>query len=114
MSDDMTPAANGDEAGEGCPHCSGKTRVRSDEEMTRLTHRLNRIEGQVKGVKAMLLSDAYCTDILVQVSAVRSALSSFAKELLEQHIRTCVADGIKEGQDDVVDELVAVVGRLMK
>ena len=109
-----TLMANEATADKSCPHCTGKTRVRSDEEMTRLTHRLNRIEGQVKGVKAMLVSDAYCTDILVQVQAVRSALSSFAKELLSQHIRTCVADGIKEGRDDVVDELVAVVGRLMK
>lgn len=109
-----TPVGDENEAGEICPECSGKSRTRSDEEMTRLTHRLNRIEGQVKGVKAMLLSDAYCTDILVQVQAVRSALGSFAKELLSQHIRTCVADGIKEGRDDVVDELVAVVGRLIK
>ena len=113
MSENAT-VVHEDEAAESCPECTGKSRTRSEEEMTRLTHRLNRIEGQVKGVKAMLLSDAYCTDILIQVSAVRSALNSFAKEIIGQHIRTCVAQGIKEGRDEVVDELVAVVQRLMK
>ena len=106
-------AGKGDEAA-GCPRCSGKTKVRSPDELKALVNRLNRIEGQVKGVKAMLLSDAYCIDILVQVSAVRSALNSFAKEIIAQHIKTCVADGIKEGRGDVVDELIATVQKLIR
>ena len=95
-----------------CDCC--KTRQRSDEELKKLTHRLSRIEGQVRGLREMLQRDAYCPDILVQVSAVTSALNSFSKELLASHIRTCVADGIRQGNEDVVDELVCVLQKMMK
>lgn len=91
-----------------------KKRRRSDEEMKKLTNRLNRIEGQVRGLRDMLQRDAYCVDILVQVSAVGAALNSFSKELLSEHIRTCVADGIRQGDDQVIDELVATLQKLMK
>ena len=94
--------------------CCCKTKVRSDEELKALTHRLNRIEGQVRGIKDMLQRDAYCPDILVQVSAVSAALNSFSKELLSSHIHTCVADGIRQGDAEVVDELVSVLQKLMK
>ena len=92
----------------------GKTRLRSEEERKRLTHRLSRIEGQVRGLREMLQKDAYCTDILTQVSAVNAALNSFSRELLSEHIHTCVADGIRAGDDSVVDELMGTLQKLMK
>ena len=98
---------------EHCCHCE-KTKIRSEEELKSLTNRLSRIEGQVRGLKDMLQNDAYCPDILVQVSAVTSALNSFGKELLSSHIRTCVADGIRQGDEDVVDELVTLLQKMMK
>ena len=98
---------------EHCCHCE-KTNIRSEEELKSLTNRLSRIEGQVRGLKDMLQRDAYCPDILVQVSAVTSALNSFSKELLASHIRTCVADGIRQGDDEVVEELVSVLQKMMK
>ncbi|MEA5143350.1 MAG: metal-sensing transcriptional repressor [Oscillibacter sp.] len=96
-------------------HCEcHKTKLRSPEELKRLSNRLSRIEGQVRGLQDMLQKDAYCPDILVQVSAVSAALNSFSKELLASHIRTCVADGIRQGDDEVIDELVCVLQKMMK
>ena len=94
--------------------CCCKTKVRSEEELKSLTNRLSRIEGQVRGLQEMLQKDAYCTDILMQVSAVGAALNSFSKELLSSHIHTCVADGIRQGDNEVIDELVGVLHKLMK
>ena len=94
--------------------CCHKKKERSEEEVRRLLHRLNRVEGQVRGLKEMLLNDAYCPDILVQVSAATAALNSFGKELLATHIHTCVADGIRRGDDQVVDELVTVLQKMMR
>ena len=94
--------------------CCQRTKERSDKEYKDLIHRLNRIEGQVRGIKRMLEADAYCTDILVQVSAVNAALNSFNKVLLANHIRTCVADDIRAGKDETVDELVLTLQKLMK
>ena len=74
----------------------------------------NRIEGQVRGIRGMVEKEAYCTDILTQVSAVQSALNAFSRELLSSHIRTCVADGIRADDTEVVDELVRTVEKLMK
>ena len=91
-----------------------KTRQRSATELKRLTHRLNRIEGQVRGLRDMLQKDAYCTDVLTQVSAVKAALNSFSRELLSEHIHTCVADGLRAGDDSVVDELMGTLQKLMK
>ena len=91
-----------------------RVRTRTDEEYKKLLNRLNRIEGQIRGVKSMLENDAYCTDVLVQVSAIRSALNSFSKVLLTNHIKTCVVDNLKQGNEDVVDELVATLQKLMK
>lgn len=79
-----------------------------------LLNRLKRIEGQVRGVQMMIEEDAYCADVLVQVSAINAALNSFNKVLLGNHIRTCVADNIRQGNDDVVEELVTVIQKLMK
>lgn len=94
--------------------CCHKTKVRGDEEYKDLIVRLNRIEGQVRGVKNMVEQNAYCTDILVQVSAITAALNSFNKELLANHIKTCVADDIKNGKDETVDELLDTLKKLMK
>ena len=97
-----------------CPHCSSKTKQRDDKEFKDLMNRLKRIEGQVRGVEGMLENDAYCIDILMQVSAITSALNSFNKVLLSNHVKTCVADNIKNGNDEVVDELVTTLQKLMK
>ena len=91
-----------------------KKRPRSEEELKKLSNRLCRIEGQVRGLREMLQKDVYCPDILIQVSAVNAALNSFSKELLSEHIHTCVADGIRGGDDDVIDELVCTLQKLMK
>ncbi|MCF0151269.1 MAG: metal-sensing transcriptional repressor [Firmicutes bacterium] len=96
------------------PCCSHKHKDRSEKEMKDLLNRLKRIEGQVRGVENMLAEGAYCTDILIQVSAVTSALNSFNKELLASHVRTCVAENIRNGNDEVIDELVVTLQRLMK
>ncbi len=102
------------ESTEASSCCSGKHKERSEKEYKDLMNRLKRIEGQVRGVEGMLENDVYCTDILVQVSAITSALNSFNKALLANHMRTCVADNIREGNDDVIDELVTTLQKLMK
>lgn len=94
--------------------CSKKRKHRSDEEYRSLVNRLSRIEGQVRGIKNMIENDAYCTDVLVQVSAVQAALNAFSKELLSNHIHTCVAENIRKGDDSVIDELVVTLQKLMK
>ncbi len=92
----------------------GKTKRRDDKEYKDLINRLNRIEGQVRGIKKMIENDAYCPDILVQVSAINSALNSFNKVLLKNHINTCVLDNIKKGNLEVVDELTNTLQKIMK
>ena len=94
--------------------CCAKNKIREDKEYKDLINRLNRIEGQVRGVKKMIENDAYCTDVLIQVSAITAALNSFNKILLSNHISTCVADNIKAGNMEVVDELVTTIQKLMK
>ena len=95
-------------------NCCHKTKHRSDEEYKLLVNRLNRIEGQVRGVKKMVENDAYCTDILTQVSAIQAALNAFNRELLSEHIRSCVANDIRQGKDETIDELVQTLQKLMK
>lgn len=99
---------------ETCPYCSGKHKEREEKEFKDLMNRLKRIEGQVRGVENMLENGAYCTDILIQVSAINSALNSFNKVLLSEHLKTCVAENIRNGNDDVIDELTATLQKLMK
>ena len=94
--------------------CCHKTTQRPPEEYTRLIHRLNRIEGQIRGIRGMVEKSAYCPDILVQVAAVNAALNAFNRELLAEHIKTCVARDIRDGKDETVDELVATLQKLMK
>lgn len=91
-----------------------KKKERSDKEYQDLMNRLKRIEGQVRGIQGMLQKDAYCADVLMQVAAVNAALNSFNKELLANHVRTCVADNIRAGNDEVIDELVILLQKLMK
>ena len=97
-----------------CPHCSGKHKVRGEAELKTLMNRLKRIEGQVRGVEGMLENNAYCTDILMQVSAITSALNSFNKALLANHMKSCVAEGIRNGDESVIDEFVVTLQKLMK
>ena len=93
--------------------CCKKTKERSIDEQKKLINRLNRIEGQVRGIKSMVENSAYCVDILTQTSAVSAALDAFSRELLANHIRTCVADGIREGNDEVIDELIDTLRKFM-
>lgn len=94
--------------------CCAKTTERSEEERKKLIHRLNRIEGQIRGIRGMVERNAYCADILVQSAAVNAAVNAFNKELLANHIRGCVARDIREGKDEVIDELVLTLQKLMK
>ncbi len=91
-----------------------KHKHREEKEHKDLTNRLSRIEGQVRGVKKMVEEERYCVDILAQVSAIQSALNSFNKVLLTSHIKSCVLEDIKNGNEDVVDELCATLQKLMK
>ena len=97
------------EAEDCCRH-----KHREESEVKALTKRLNRIEGQVRGIRGMVENEAYCTDILTQVSAVQSALNAFSRELLASHIRTCVVTDIQNGQLEVVDDLLVTIQKLMK
>ena len=99
---------------EKCCHCSQRKKERSPEEYKKLIHRLNRIEGQIRGIKGMVENNAYCPDILIQSAAVNAAINAFNKELLANHIRTCVADDIRNGKDEASDELVVTLQKLMK
>ena len=94
--------------------CCGKTTKRSEEERKKLIHRLNRIEGQIRGIRGMLEKDAYCADILTQSAAVNAAVNAFNKELLASHIRTCVRSDIQAGNDEVIDEMLSTLQKLMK
>ena len=97
-----------------CECKSEKKKIRSEGEYKSLINRLNRIEGQVRGVRGMIENDAYCVDVLTQVAAIGSALRSFSSELLENHIQSCVVSDIKKGNDEVVDELIKTLGRFLK
>ena len=97
-----------------CCCCSQRKKERTPEEYARLINRLSRSEGQIRGIRGMVENGAYCPDILVQSAAVNAAVNAFNKELLASHIRTCVADDIRNGKDEVIDELVATLQKLMK
>ena len=94
-----------------CPECTHRIKKRTEEE-TKLM--INRLKGQVRGIRRMVENNAYCPDILIQVSAITAALNSFNKVLLSEHIRTCVSEDIREGKDETIDELVTVLRKLMK
>lgn len=106
--------APGEQERAACSCCQHKTKERSEKEYRDLINRLSRIEGQIRGIRRMVENDTYCTDILIQVSAINAALNSFNKVLLANHIRTCVAEDIREGREETIDELVATLQKLMK
>ena len=94
--------------------CQCSKKHRDDCELKKLTNRLSRIEGQVRGIRGMVENDAYCVDIITQVMAVQSALNAFNKLLLSQHIKTCVVNDVKDGHEEKVDELLNTLQKLMK
>ena len=104
----------------GCPEdteqscCHERKKHRSEEEYRNLINRLNRVEGQIRGIRGMVEKSAYCPDILSQVSAATAALNAFSRELLSQHIRDCVAGDIRAGRDETIDELLSTLQKLMK
>ena len=99
---------------ETCPYCSDRRKKRTEDEQKNLLLRLKKAEGQIRGIQKMVEEDAYCPDILIQVSAVTSALNSFNKELLGCHIRSCVSEDIRSGNDAAIDEFVKVMQKLMR
>ena len=94
--------------------CCHKTKERPDDETRKLLNRLSRIEGQIRGIRGMIEKDAYCTDILMQSAAVSAAMNAFNREVLGSHIRSCVAEDIRAGKDEVIEELLATLQKLMK
>ena len=95
-------------------NCNCKIKIRENDEYVALINRLSRIEGQIRGIKGMVEKNAYCIDILVQVSAVTAALNAFNRELLSSHIRNCVVKEIKEGKNETIEELINTLGKLIK
>jgi DNA-binding FrmR family transcriptional regulator len=104
----------GAENTEDMSNCCCQKKVRNEKEIKDLMNRLNRIEGQIRGIKRMLEEDAYCIDIINQVSAANCALNSFTKVILANHIKSCVAEDVKEGSEEKLDELVKTLQKLMK
>ena len=91
-----------------------KVTKRSDETKKQLTNRLNRIEGQIRGIKKMIDEDRYCNDVLIQLSAVEASLKSLSNNILETHLYTCISEDIEKGNIEVVDELVSLFKRFNK
>ncbi|MDY6351562.1 MAG: metal-sensing transcriptional repressor [Lachnospiraceae bacterium] len=102
------------EAEGGCAACTGRTKERSEKEKKDLYNRLSRIEGQIRGIKRMIEEDSYCIDVLRQSAAASAALNSFNKVILARHIRTCVTENVRNGNDEVIDELVDTIQKLMR
>jgi len=96
-----------------CNGCSNRTTARADALKEKLETRLNRIEGQVRGIKGMIEKDAYCDDVLNQIAAVQSAMNSVSKLILENHIKNCLVRKIKNGEEEIVDELLVTIGKLL-
>ena len=96
----------------GC--CGHKIKERSQEERKKLIHRLNRIEGQIRGIRGMVERNAYCPDILDQAAAASAALSAFSRELLAEHVRTCVAEDLRQGGGETIGELLSTLQKLMR
>ena len=99
-----------------CCCCGGnvKKTERAEKDKKKLVNRLSRIEGQIRGIKKMIENDAYCNDVLIQSAAVGAAINAFNRELLSNHIYSCVVRDIREGKDEVVDELMLTLQKLIK
>ncbi|MGN0707968.1 MAG: metal-sensing transcriptional repressor [Faecalibacterium sp.] len=113
-SDPMLDTEEPAEAGIPALQTCCRRKLRTEEERTQLIHRLNRIEGQIRGIRNMVERDAYCTDVLIQVSAAIAALNGFSRELFSQHMRTCVANDLSQGSVESLDEALKVLQKLMK
>jgi len=100
--------------GNTCPRCGERKKKRTPEEQKSLLKRLKLAEGQIRGIQKMVENDAYCPDILIQVSAVTAALNSFNRSLLACHVRSCVSEEIRAGDEEAIDEFVAMLQKLMK
>ena len=116
---DGCPPSGGDTEAQGVPACccenaAERRTERSEEAKKKLIHRLNRIEGQIRGIRQMIENDAYCNDVLVQSAAAGAALGAFNRELIGAHLKGCVTRDIREGRDEVVDELLETLRKLMK
>ncbi len=98
---------------EKCVQCA-RLKVRGDAEKKSLINRLSRIEGQIRGIRGMVEKDVYCVDILTQAAAVSAAVQAFERELLDSHIRSCVAEDIRAGRDETIEEFVDLLRKLMK
>ena len=110
--DDHTKDLENKESAHSC--CGDRKKHRSEQEYKDLIRRLNIIEGQVRGIRGMLERDAYCPDILAQAAAANAALNAFSRELLSNHIRSCVVNDVRAGNDEIVDELLATLQKLMR
>ncbi|WP_433958337.1 metal-sensitive transcriptional regulator [Cytobacillus horneckiae] len=97
-----------------CAVTSDRQSHHSDKVKKNLVTRLNRIEGQIRGIKGLIEKDTYCDDVITQISATQSALNSVAKILLEGHLKGCVVDRINEGDQEVLDEFLITIQKLMK
>lgn len=97
-----------------CCNCNVKKTVRNEEQKKKLINRLNRIEGQIRGLKSMIENDEYCNDVLIQSSAVSQAVNAFSKEVLSAHMHTCVARDLKDGHEEVIDELMQTMLKMMR
>ncbi len=95
-------------------NCCEKKKYRSPQEKKALLNRLSRIEGQIRGIRGMLEEDAYCIDILTQLSAAKAAVGALSDQLLTAHIKTCVVEGVRQGNPAVIDELTETVKKFMK
>lgn len=109
MEDTMKDVACHAEEEASCRKSHHPEKVKKD-----LSNRLNRIEGQIRGIKGMIEKDVYCDDVITQLSATQSALNSVAKILLEGHLKGCVVDRLSEGDEEVIDELIVTIQKLMK
>ena len=96
-----------------CPACEKRTE-RSEEQKKKLLNRLSRLEGQVRGVKKMIESDAYCNDVLIQTAAISAAVNALSREVLRAHLNSCVIRDIRAGRDEVADELMETLERIMR
>lgn len=114
MNKDLINTASDDAVSSCCADMSSRKKKRTPKEQKALLTRLKKAEGQIRGIQKMVENDAYCPDILIQVSAVTSALNSFNKELLACHMRSCVSEDIRSGNDEAIDEFVKVMQKLMK
>ena len=97
-----------------CKKCSGKKTVRTKEEKKIVTERLNRIEGQIKGIKRMIEEDRYCSDVLMRLSAVENSIKSLSNHVLENHLYTCVANDLEAGNVEIVDEMISLFKKFNK